>query len=276
MTATALLIGELKRAFEETGQANDLVAVTLRHLIGFMSDRGQAAYMLLSWGYSWDCEIILRSFSEAAVKVLFICYAPEEDRAKLANEYWSDFDVIHSKRRGQKASYAEVPFEDADVAIIFKALQDPSVAGDGMSKNDRRVIEQRWSFSDMVETLSKPAAHREEVYHIKGLLHHYGIASHFIHADKSAMDLLLDRKSRESSELLALRAAHAARILSDMPSMWFLCAHKVYDHFNIERDMAPETMAAYLRINELAEPFMKTFTETQKDFYSRWSEGNQE
>jgi hypothetical protein len=61
--ATKLLIAEIPASFGEATSMNDIVAVTLRSLVRFMSQRRQAACILLSWGYSWDCEIILRSFS---------------------------------------------------------------------------------------------------------------------------------------------------------------------------------------------------------------------
>jgi hypothetical protein len=59
-------------------------ALTLLNLIYYMSGRSQAVTMLASWGFPWDAEIVLRSFYESCIKILFLSLSPTSDRERLA------------------------------------------------------------------------------------------------------------------------------------------------------------------------------------------------
>jgi len=97
LEAVSIIVAEVKILLAVSEEdKSDPVVHTLRNLTKYLSERNQTASMLVSWGYTWDAEIILRSFYETAARILFICFAEKDKRQELANEFWLEFETIHS------------------------------------------------------------------------------------------------------------------------------------------------------------------------------------
>jgi hypothetical protein len=157
-----------------------------------------------------------------------ICLAEPHERQSLAEEYWEGFSEINEPRTAQKAKHAEDLFREKDrfSAQIFSVLQDVRLfkIKSSLNKKNRKTIEQKWSFSQIIEHLSDQHARAKPVAHIKSLLHIYGMASHLAHADRSALDLMIDRAARGANERLILEQSHACRIFSDQVWLSFFSA----------------------------------------------------
>ncbi|WP_147395233.1 DUF5677 domain-containing protein [Azospirillum cavernae] len=175
---------EIKSLFSRYGSDSLESTETLKNLFSYLSSRNQAVSFLISHGYSWDAEIILRSFYETAAKILLICFAEDDDKDILINEFWNGLGSINDRKRARKAAYAEQIFEtDSMSASIFSALQDDgtfNLQADG-SKLQRKRLEQKWSFSEIIEQLDRQNINGKPLKGIKSLLHIYGVASHLEH-----------------------------------------------------------------------------------------------
>lgn len=273
LEAVSIIVTEVKALLDVPEEdRSDPVVHTLRNLTKYLSDRSQAVSMLVSWGYAWDAEIILRSFYETAAKILFICFAEKDKRQELANEFWLEFETIHSIKIARKANFAENVYnkeKDGCSASVFSALQDSGLhpLEKKHTKVERKIIEQRWSFSEIIEELSKINKGGKNLADIKGFLHIYGMASHLIHADKTAMEFMLDRSLREESERKILEASHAGRIFSDQVSLWLFCADAIRECLGKEFSNKDKVINAYNKVIEMGKPFSQMFADSQEQFY---------
>jgi hypothetical protein len=207
------------------------------------------------------------------VKILFICSAEQTAKVKLASEFQNEFYPINNRKTARKAAFARSVFKaDSISASIFSALENEQIFSHETesSKIERKRLEQKWSFSEMVESLNKRDFNGSQLIGIKSLLHMYGMASHLIHADKVAMDLMADRALREPGELKILEASHACRILTDQVFISWFCAEFLRQHFQAQfiddkklRDVCWHTL-------ELSQPFQDAFSDSQRDFYATW------
>lgn len=273
LEAVSIIVAEVRTLLDVPEEdRSDPVVHTLRNLTKYLSDRSQAVSMLVSWGYAWDAEIILRSFYETAAKILFICFADKEKRQELANEFWLEFETIHSRKVARKANFAGNIYNKNERGYgvsVFSVLQDPRLypLDKKHTKAERKVIEQRWSFAEIIETLSKTPPPGKNLTDIKCFLHIYGMASHLIHADKTAMELMLDRVLRNEGERKILESSHAGRIFSDQVSLWLFCADAIRGCLEKEFSDKNKLMNAYNKAIEMGKPFPQMFADSQEQFY---------
>jgi hypothetical protein len=151
---------EVESLFSRYGSESSDANATLKPLFWYLSSRSQAVSFLISNGYPWDAEMILRAFYEAAAKILFICFSDDSEKSALADEFWDKLGPISDRRTARKAAFAEQLFERSSVsASVFAMLQDGSVFDlepEG-SKPERKRLEQKWSFSEIVANLEHRA-----------------------------------------------------------------------------------------------------------------------
>lgn len=244
---------------------------TLRLLFRYLMERCQTVSFLVSHRYAWDAEIILRSFYETAAKFLFIAYSPESSKHQLVDEFWDDLGVATNRKQSRKAMFNMALHhtqEDEIETAIFKAFQDEErfkVSSD-KSKRERKAIEQKWSFSGMMDSLNELLPSKAKI-DSRVLLHSYGIASHLLHADHRALDLILDRSTRERSELKLLEAAQACRIFSDQVNLCFLCVIALKHHRRAELKDVKKLVTSVQQVSKLAEPHFDAFYESQRELY---------
>ncbi|WP_322895232.1 MULTISPECIES: DUF5677 domain-containing protein [unclassified Yoonia] len=201
---------------------SDHTISTLIRLMSYASGRSQCVSFLLSHQYLWDTEIVLRSFYEAIVKILFICQHPNEAAEKLVNEFWGDYLRAENKLTANRARIALKLAGEAmssDDARIFAALSRSGTLDESISnKEQRRKVMRKWSFTEMVNTL-------DQSLHFSGaLVHIYGIQSHLCHADNVALDFIYDDMTRPAEEARLKQASHVCRVLSDQANLWYIAA----------------------------------------------------
>jgi len=244
---------------------------TLRLLVHYKSERSQAVSLLLSHGYSWDAEIVLRSIYETTAKIVFICSAEETEQEILIAEFWQGLGAINDQKRARKAELTEKLFKNHDPfsAAVFSLLQNKKLFSLDRSTNrmQRKVLERKWSFSEILETLSNRHLGEWSLKEIKSLLHMYGTASHLIHANQGALNLMIDRVLRDPAERQLLENAHACRIMYDQVSMSFFCAEALRVNLKTAFRQRDGIVSALGRLSALTSPFQKVFAESQTEFY---------
>ena len=214
--------------FDLDTEPND-VPRTLYMLFQYFLDRGRAVLTLLENRLDWDAEILLGTCYECASQILFIALSPPSEQARLVWEFWVPLGASADRKTARKAGFAERLFSETaqDERDVFRLLRDPRMIRDSpeLTKAARRRLEHRWSFSELIETLSDLQLGDRTLTDARSLLHTYGMASHLAHADCNALDLMTDRALRGSDELSRLRDGHAARITIDLVSIGTFCAH---------------------------------------------------
>lgn len=249
-----------------------VVDTTLKRLFGYMSERSQAVSFLVSSGYAWDAEIVLRPLYEVNARIWLICLAPNEKaREALVAEFWGDHvEIYNRKRAGRAATAAAIASSNGvtgDDKILCALADDQFFTFSQADKGTRKKVEQKWSFTEIVRFLEKNAPDDFDMSAIAGLLHMYGLASHLIHADAAALDLMADRKLRDPDELAILSATHLCRIFNDQASFWLFSALALAHRFGEKQAIDDEVFEKYARIQKLAAPISEEFEQSQAAFY---------
>lgn len=96
----------------------------------------------------------------------------------------------------------------------------------------------------------------------------YGAASHLIHADCDALELMHDRALRSPDELAALKAAHVCRIFSGQVSFFYVCAEALRRMYKDEFLDANAMLDAWKNCDRISRSHLEAFNESQRAFYA--------
>ncbi len=271
--AITLYHDEVIKIFSANSHNESNVDITLKQLFHYFGDRTQAVAHLVSCELPWDAEIILRCFLETAAKIWFICLASEDEQKTLIDEFWGISAQIHNRKKAGKAHFSKELFLHAnslDNVNIFEMLEDKTeFERDALNKKERKIIEQKWSFTEIVTHLEKNHPPSFPMKYVSSFLFGYDTASHLIHVDDCALDLMQDRALREANELEILQIAHYTRIWSDLVGLWFISLEALHYKYNIPRG-SKELFRVYEGFGKLCEPIQERFNNSQREFYDDW------
>ena len=263
------------RSFQDRHDSRDLHSETLRVLVSYELDRSQAAYCLIVNGLVWDAEIIVRALYETVAKILLIATADTKDREDILTEYWEVLPAIYDRKGAQKAQAAENlarRFGSPAEARVFAHLRNPEIYKIDPTGNKRlrREIEQRWSFSGIVDSMRKKKPSEGGLDGIEALSHIYGMSSHLAHASPKALDMMHDRVTR-GKDLQALEVAHICRMLSDMTSLACFGAYLCERSWTGVTGMPGLLAVQFKRMHDCTQPYQTDFDRSQDDFYAQWT-----
>lgn len=244
---------------------------TVWELVLYQSERSQVVSYLVSSNFVWDAEMILRSFYEANVKIWYLCSLRSPARETAVDEFWGAFLDVHAHKRRVKAGLVRPVSQSMGREFdtkIFGALEDDKLFQfhDG-NKKDRRDVEQRWSFSSLIKKLESTPKDVLDFTSIRSLEHPFGLQSHLLHADVSALDLVHDRKTRSAEELEALTGSHVCRIFSDQISIWAMTSIALWSTTGTKNEKGEEIARTVEKVHRLIRPFSDRFEASQADFY---------
>ncbi|MGJ7614833.1 MULTISPECIES: DUF5677 domain-containing protein [unclassified Variovorax] len=196
-------------------------------LMQYYSSRCQSVNLLLQEWKLWDCDILMRSALECVTRFLFVSVAEPSERSQRIIEYQVLLSEIEDIQRSEKARSAVKNLHDAESAMLIGGVVlDPVREAELRSrwpKTKRQALKQKWSFSEIVRVLEKVDEPTLDLTGYGSLLHSYGLSSHLIHADQTAMDLMYDRATRDPGAKLLQERAHFARLAVAQTSLFFLC-----------------------------------------------------
>jgi len=172
----------------------------------------------------WDAEIIYRAALEGAIKLVFITSADEVEKNVRIREYWTDLSEINAIKISEQAKKSIKVRGVADPSIlIFKPLvldeAQELVLRSKWPRPKRKQVEQKWSFSEMIASISG-GQEGQAFDGIVGLLHSYRMASHISHADETGISIIKEREQRTDNEREIVEMAHFTRLLVDP---FYLC-----------------------------------------------------
>lgn len=264
--------GEIQQLVENSPRKDELAGLLYR-LVLYLGERGRGVLALLGADLAWDAEIVLRSYYECVSKILYLSFSADEKQTQLVYEFEVVLAEASDKRRARKAGFAETAArqEVQGAKDVFRLLQSEQMVRNtaSVTKAERQAIEARWSFSGIIEQLAKAEVDGQSIGDAQSLLHIYGMASHLIHADAAALDLMEDRARRGAEELAILEVAHASRIVSDLVSLGVFCSVSIGRVLGAEKNWMASSLSHLKTIGELSERSAGKFYESQKDFYDR-------
>lgn len=234
-------------------------------LLYFIDERIDSILYLTETGRLWDAEIIMRAFTEATIRILFVCYTDAEERERRLNEYWNDLAEINSLKQSNKAKKLldEIKSESIirkGIAPLVLAEERETYLRKKWPKKKRQFINRKWSFSEIIFSLGKFMSERFNTTIITSAVHNYGLSSHLIHADETGIGFLVDRLQRPKSEGELLATGHACRLLSDVLAYIFIIGEALSFAMSFDK-------TSLGKIHELADPLFEKFNERQKEFF---------
>jgi hypothetical protein len=236
----------------------------------YYGERCQSLSLLLQDEKLWDGDIIMRSATECATRFIFVSIAEPEERAKRIDEYEIDMAEIDDLQRSEKAKAAMTNSSDPDTAMLLGGVvlspEDEAELRARWPKAKRAQLKQKWSFSEMVKQLSGFENDAIDLRDYKSLLHGYGLSSHLIHADQTALDVLWDRQRREPHIRKMQEEAHFARLATTQVSMLFLCWRAIVVATGFD-SKNPELIKCLLAMQASADVFHRAFAESQAPLY---------
>jgi len=197
-------------------------------LIEYVLERIEAAIVLTENNLLWDAEIVMRAALETLVKFAFISDAGEMERPQLLKEFWYDLSEIYTIKLSEQAkknlssTIGNEMHRLAHSPQILSPEDEVRLRGK-WSKATRSQLEQKWSFTGIVATLTKRAG-GELAHGIQLTTHSYRMASHITHGDEMGINLIRERKSRNDEDKLAVTISHYLRLMMDSFHFCFLMA----------------------------------------------------
>lgn len=188
-------------------------------LIKFIISRLETVITLTTSDRLWDAEIVLRSALEAFVKFMFITTAKGDERMKRIDEYWNLLPEVTSIKQSNQAKKNLEFFGESET---HRLAYSPLVLHEELEKElrekwpkpDRQRLEQKWSFSEIVLSISREnKGHPLEM--LGTLAHSYRMSSHVMHGDETGVLIIEERQSRSKEERDKVNAAHYLRLMSD-------------------------------------------------------------
>jgi hypothetical protein len=197
-------------------------------IVNFIIDRLEAVSQLITEYRVWDAEIVMRSVIETTVKYLFIVTADKEERNKRLDEYWNSLAEVNSLKMSEQAkkNLAHMGNIETHRLAYSPMLLPEEIELQLRSKwtnAERKRLEQKWSFTEMVNALSKNyRGHALNEFIV--ITHSYRMGSHVTHGDETGIGIIRERDSRSPFDRELAYFTHYLRILSDINAFCGLVA----------------------------------------------------
>jgi hypothetical protein len=254
------------------GRANDESFASFSgSQIAFFCDRAQSITLLVQSWRLWDADILMRSLIESATRLLFVSTRDPQARAEAILELDVDLPEIHHVERSEKAKTAARNATDPEDALIFRGValraEEEAELRSRWPKAKRKALKQKWSFSELVPQLERVNEPSIDLSSFGSALYSYSLGSHFIHADRAAIELMRDRSLREEAERTLLERSHYARVATEPTMLLFLCLRGVAHAFGMQLDTKDLTLDLVALCNS-ADRHHRDFSASQADFYA--------
>lgn len=241
------------------------LANLIHALVSFAGDRSQALIWLVQAGYLWDADMVMRSISEATIKVMFLCFTEDEEQWARVDEFWNDLAEVRQLKHSDRIKQVMAILDSGDPGTAWLSQQvlseqEQQELRARWPKQKRQRLEQKWSFFEMLADIDKhfKAIGQPVVAHTA--MYGYGASSHFIHADELALMLVWDREHRDPEVREKLEIAHACRLLIDHLSCPVMALQAMTHAFAI-KDRRAEVLLGEVK------PLFDDLHRLQDDFY---------
>ena len=170
----------------------------------------ESIIFLLAERKEWDASILLRSVMEGTAKYLYILQGNKNETLDKAYEFWCVLpeisDIKHSDRVKDLYTKLVIP-QKSPLADLVLDEQEHKNLLNKYSKADRKKIEQRWAFSEILKSFENT-----DLESFKALFFEYGMCSHLAHMDAVGVGMTRDRMLTSSPNRDIIQLAHIAKI----------------------------------------------------------------
>lgn len=196
------------------------LATPVLPIVEFILERIDATLLLTTENRVWDADIISRTVLETLMKLMFISYAEGEEKDIRLNEFWNSLSEINSIKQSEQAKKnlahlgGNKEIHHLAYSKIILPIELEKELKDKWPRSKRKIVEQKWSFSEIVSSLSKNFG-GVPLPIFETLPHTYRMSSHIAHGDETGILIIRERNSRSSEDQYVANRAHYLRLLSD-------------------------------------------------------------
>lgn len=245
-------------------------------LIEFVISRLETVTTLVIDDRIWDAEIILRSALETFTKFLFITTAEKDEQKKRIEEYWISLAEINKLKLSEQGKKNLKHFGNSELhRLAYLPLvlseEDENELRKKWTKSERQKVEQKWSFTEMILSISK-AYEGKPLEMLITLTHSYRMSSHVMHGDETGILIIKERESRSQEEYQKAHAGHYLRLLSDCSVYCAFLGIETASFLNLKekRQFFFKNREQLQSIDELVEKYQgKVFEDKDYDKYRK-------
>ncbi|WP_079914821.1 DUF5677 domain-containing protein [Paenibacillus sp. 32352] len=225
--------------YKDQSGVPDLIQFVVSNLFTACFSTSESALLLISKYRLWDAHILYRTVLEGTIKLMFVAQGNEHEILEKCNEFWNVIPEMKLISRHKKAEDL-LSVKNADSNMdAFRPMRDITLPDNELSeleskypKKTRKQLEQKWSFSEIVRSLSSSG---EPAYDtLVSTYHDYGIGSHLVHMDGDAIGIIWDRNRREHERRISLEIAHGARMISALLTYAAIRADVYYKIYRLD------------------------------------------
>lgn len=192
----------------------------------------ESIILLLENNKLWDAEILNRSILEWTIKYTYLCLGDIDNTTEKINDFSEIIPDFNAVKRSNKVEELLKIFQDKDdiYLIPFKQMllsdDQKKEYYKGLSKSERKRIEDRWSFNGMLKSIVDHDMRYEKFIN---LAHQYSMSSHLIHMDGDAVGMIWERTQRDKQERELLEFSQTCRLLSELINLYLFRSQLVFE-----------------------------------------------
>lgn len=228
-------------------------------LIEFIIERFETVTVLTMDDRIWDAEIVLRSGLETFVKLLFITTADKVEQEKRIDEFWNQLAEVNLIKQSEQAKknlkhLGQLEIHNLANMPLLLSVEREKELREKWTKVERHKLEQKWSFSEIVSSLSKNFRGKPlEMF--ETISHGYRMSSHVTHGDETGILIIRERNSRPEADRDLAYFGHYLRLLSDVSCYCSLVGIETMNFLGLKTDFFFENQATLNDIQELTEKY---------------------
>ena len=208
-------------------------------IIKFIISRLETVSILTTSERLWDAEIVLRSALETFLKFMYISSSDGDERVKRIDEYYNLLSEINRLKQSEQAKINLSFYSDSEVNRLAHLPQILDTEEEKLRikwpKSDRQRLEQRWSFSEIIRSISR-SNKGKSLEAIITLTHTYRICSHIMHGDETGVLMIEERESRPEKEFDKATRGHYLRLLNDCSIYCSLMAIETMNYLGLNEE----------------------------------------
>jgi hypothetical protein len=175
--------------------------------------------------------------------------------------------AIYRFRARASAGHTVKSGPEAMASMLAMSEQEQDVHRAKWTKRERKALEQKWAFAEMVKALENEGIGGHRLPYLVNLTHSYGVASHLLHADQMAISLTADRESRAAETREILASLHFAEMSTRQVAILISLSHCAA--YTLGKTVQLQEYVDELdRLNQVSKSIREQLHEDQKHLYA--------
>jgi hypothetical protein len=205
--------------YKEDSDLEEIHQFVLTNLISSCHQSSESSLLLVGHMRLWDSEILKRSVLEGTMKLLYISIGDGEEILSKCDEFYRVIPEMTQINLHKKAN--ECLEKIKDLSTLWPDINNQILSDERLMELEtkyprkiRKIINQKWSFSEMIKTLEESKSEGFEIF--KATYYKYSLGSHFVHQDGDSISYMWDRNRSNDKDRTSLELAHGKSTIKDI------------------------------------------------------------